>query len=73
MEKGRRNTSWWGFALPAVCCWALGIAWMFLHLERLDGLDVMVSLVWLANAVIWTFRAASVFRGRNAPEGQGRD
>lgn len=73
MEKGRRNTSWWGCALPAVCCWALGIAWMFLRLERLDGLDVMVSLVWLANAVIWTVRAAEAFRGRNAPEGEGRD
>lgn len=73
MEKGRGNTPWWGFALPAVCCWALGIAWMFLHLERLDGLDVMVSLVWLANAVIWTVRAAGAFRGRSAPETEGRD
>lgn len=73
MEKGRRNTSWWGFALAAVCCWALGLAWIPLHLESPDGLDVMAALVLLANAVIWTFRAASVFRGRNAPEGQGRD
>ena len=41
--------------------------------HRLDGLDVMVSLVGLANAVIWTVRAAEAFRGRNAPEGEGRD
>lgn len=69
----KRNGPWWVFALAAVCCWALGLAWIPCHLESPDGLDVMVSLVWLANAVIWTFRAASVFRRRNAPEGEGRD
>lgn len=71
MEK--QNMPWWGFALPAVCCWALGIAWIPLHLENLEGLDVMVALVWLANAVIWTIRAAGAFRRRNAPETEGRD
>lgn len=70
MEK-KRNGSWRGFALAAVCCWALGIAWIPLHLEDLNGLDIMVSLVWLANAVIWTTRAVNVFR--SAPEGGDRD
>ena len=64
MEKRRQNGPWWGFALPAVCCWALGIAWVPLHLENLEGLDVMVALVWLA---------AGAFRRRNAPEDEGRD
>ena len=73
MEKRRQNGPWWGFALPAVCCWALGVAWVPLHLENLEGLDVMVALVWLASAVVWTVRAAGAFRRRNAPEDEGRD
>ena len=67
------NGPWWVFALAAVCCWALGIVWTPLHLANLGGLDVMVTLVLLANAVIWTIRAAGAFRRRNAPETEGRD
>ena len=57
MEKKNWNGSRWGFALAAACCWAMGIGWIPLHLESLDGLDVMVALVWLINAAVWTFRA----------------
>lgn len=66
----KRNGPWWVFALAAVCCWALGLAWIPLHLESPDGLDVMAALVLLATAVIWTIRTAGAFRGRNAPEGR---
>ena len=55
----KRNGPWWVFALAAVCCWALGLAWIPLHLESPDGLDVMAALVLLANAVIWTLNIYS--------------
>ena len=60
----KRNGHWWVFALAAVCCWALGLAWIPLHLESPDGLDVMAALVLLANAVIWTLRGMYVFHRR---------
>ena len=60
----KRNGPWWVFALAAVCCWALGLAWIPLHLESPDGLDVMAALVLLANAVIGTLRGMYVFHRR---------
>ena len=60
----KRNGPWWVFALAAVCCWALGLAWIPLHLESPDGPDVMAALVLLANAVIWTLRGMYVFHRR---------
>ena len=60
----KRNGPWWVFALAAVCCWALGLAWIPLHLESPDGRDVMAALVLLAHAVIWTLRGMYVFHRR---------
>ena len=62
----KRNGPWWVFALAAVCCWALGLAWIPLHLESPDGLDVMAALVLLALTLLPAWKRARFHRWQGA-------
>lgn len=66
MKRGKKDAPWWVYALTAVI-WALGSGVWF-HMERLDGLDVVVALLFLANAVVWAVRAACAVRGQSAAD-----
>lgn len=62
MKDQKQSERWWTSALLALCFGVLGAGWIPCHLGDLDGLDIMLALVYLANAVAWTVRTVRVFR-----------